>query len=107
MPDALSAKLRDPDLLAMAAATGEGTADHLRNSLQIAAGIRDRLEDLDADLALALAALERRLLLALITDSRTLKVTPVADLDWNLDYGEPRGPRLVVDQTVCDEEDGA
>jgi len=97
--DAFSAKLRDPDLLAMVAATREDCAQHLRNALTIAAGIREALDDLSPELALDLAHLERRILMALIADSQTVKLNSEAVAAWD-PYGL-NGPRLVVDDGLC------
>lgn len=98
MPDALSKRLRDPDLLLMVQATGEGVRDHLANALQIAAGMRDRLDDVDPELALDFVALERRILLALVVDARTPKMQMVAE-----PYAT--GPQLVRD-TMATFDDG-
>lgn len=119
--------LTDPDLLAAVAATHEDTAQHLRNGLQLAANLRDKLEDAlrapgddatpEADAFLTdviqdVLALERRLLLALAVDSRTPKLHPISEEPFHLvPYADtprhqsfPR-PELVRDTMAVEEDD--
>ena len=110
MPDALSAKLRDPEFLRRFAETTEATSEHIRHVIAYLWELRDELKDVSPEAGLLLAYAEYRALAALAQDARTLKVRPLDDGHWDdLEY-EARGPRLVVDQTVYDEEstdDGA